>query len=134
MLLTLLTLTIIFNAIADGLKQNKLQTVTKGILYHIFWSLEKLTFLFLIFICLNFIPINILILIISYALIRFGIFNTIRNIFAGQNVYYIGNTAFQDIILTKIFKTPFLKGLLFWLRWLFMILGFYFIQHYLESL
>jgi len=127
LLLILMIISIVFNAIGNGMRQRN----ANGIIYHIFWGLEILIFLSFIFIPLQPTILNILIVITSYSLLRFGLFNSIRNIAAKQHIMYIGGTAWQDIKLTTIFNTPTLRGVLFTVRWLLFIIGIVLMQNIL---
>lgn len=92
-----------------------------GIIYHF-------CYLFLIGMPLLFVFFNIdvyqfLILILGFACVYFGLFSTFYNLITGRNPMYIGETDLSDKWLSKIFHTPTLKGLLFWIRWGIFILG-----------
>jgi len=124
------TMSIVFNAAGDGIKQRKFQTTASGISYHIYWAL---TILFLLISGIAYPEINdykslegfyiISKLVLIYAMFRFAIFSPIRNIIKSTNddpvhFLYIGETAWQDKVLTKLFGwNNFMKSVLFGIRW-----------------
>jgi len=146
MITLLLTLSIIFNSVADGVriraftyKENKLL----GYLYHFFFALTILSLLFLVLtpVLLSNTALILLknntfyfisVLLIGYSLVRFGIFDFIVNIVSGKHPLYIGNTSLFDIILKKIFKTP--TSLMFYLliKGICLIAGLYILQRILN--
>ncbi len=94
MILFLLILTIILNATGDALTLNckSLAHIVQALLVllwlFILWNNDKKKF--------NWRWIDLLMLVISYALIRHGIFDYTWNLVAGQNMFFVGKTSFYD--------------------------------------
>ena len=132
-ILLIFVLSIIFNAIADGLRFRDLKnpnTLT-GQLYHLFWGVTIATLL-----CLMTVHVRssaeIFKYIIAYGFIRFGLFDFIHNATARKHLLYIGNTATFDIILNRYFGSATAKGVLMAIRVAFLITGMFLIQYFNE--
>ncbi len=119
MITFILLSSIVLNAIADGMRKRALKDKNNRILgpiYHILYMLFIGTLL-LLFVTPAILPIselysiannpirNILLLIAGYSLVRFGIFNYIVNVVAGDHYLYIGDENFLDRLLRQWFPT-----------------------------
>lgn len=139
----IIILSIIINAVADGIKIRAFKNKTKkylGGLYHILYTLFIFSLLSLI-LTNNFLDssmkyyiehsqIKVLFyFVLSYSLIRYGIFDYIVNIFAGNHYLYIGDTAYIDRLHRKIFKTPNSYMFFILIKGISLIGGLYLIQH-----
>lgn len=131
MLVMLIGLTAI-KAAADGfnyrfnISENTRERKRYGIIYHLFGLLLiALPLLFIYFTNVTFKDFGII--TAGFALMYFGLFDFIYNSIAGRNLLYIGNTDLFDRILSRMFKTPTLKGVLMCLRWLCFCFGMYLI-------
>jgi len=121
---------IAFNGAGDGIKQRRVQTNSLGAIYHIYWiffigflllagiaypKVQEVVSLESLFIMLK--------LLLIYAMLRFGLFSPIRNLYNNTSEHpvhllYIGETAWQDKLLTKLFGwNNFMKSVLFGVRW-----------------
>ena len=132
-ILIIMLLSITFNAIGDGLRIRDYEkhSKTQGILYHIFNAVA-----FGILFTLLFLPdkdsitrIDALWYLLSFACIRFGIFDFILNTVAGKHFLYLGDTAGIDKLLKRIFNTPTKLGILASLRSIIFIIGLVIVQH-----
>jgi hypothetical protein len=126
-------LSIIFNAIGDGLRirDYKTHTTLQGILYHVFGILSILVVFSIIFVpkAESLTILQGILCLISYACLRFGIFDFILNIVAGKHWLYLGDTAGIDKLLKKIFNTPTKLGILSVLRIISLMGGMAIIQY-----
>lgn len=138
LILIIFILHILFDATADSFKYKYDKTkVAKNLYYnHLFELLQ-----FLVLFCFLLVKTNIFInneiftfvlYIFSYAFLRFAIFDVVYNLLTGRNAMYIGQSSFYDLLMRKIFKTPFLKSVLMGVRMIFLIFGLYLIQRILN--
>lgn len=131
-ILLIMLLSIIFNALGDGLRIRDYASPTKlrGILYHVF-NLAAIVVIFSLLIVLD-TPVSgfyALKLFTAYVCLRFGIFDFIVNTAAGKHWLYLGDTAGIDKLLKRIFNTPTKLGILASLRSIIFIVGLAIVQY-----
>jgi len=130
-ILILLIVIVFIKAAADGYNykyntaENEKDKTFYGIVYHIFGLLLIAHCLLFVFFGLNI--TNFFILVSGFALIYFGIFDAIYNRITGRPLLYIGKTDIIDMFLSRVFAKPFLKWVLFCIRWLCLGIGMYLI-------
>lgn len=128
-ILIIFILNIIATAIGDGLRQRDIANPSfkLGITYHIFWVLS---YVWLGLLVVDIHPIEVPRYILAFMLIRFGIFDYIRNIANGKGIYYIGNTAGIDRIANKWFASGFGAGVYMFIKGVAIVAGMFLIQNY----
>ena len=132
-LLLILLITITFlKAAADGYNYKFNTTVNDhdkkffGVVYHLFGVLLiGVPLLFIYFEKIHFTDFGVI--IAAFALIYFGIFDAIYNRITNRPLLYIGKTDVIDMFLSRVFAKPFLRWVLFCIRWLCLGVGMYLI-------
>lgn len=109
LLLILFIISILLNAVADGLRYLDYikHTTLKGIVYHTLQALAVGVFFILLLV-----PGDVIswfeagMFVLGYIMLRFALFDFTINFITGKHPLYLGDTAWTDIILKKIFNTP----------------------------
>jgi len=129
-ILLIFVMSIIFNAIGHGLRQRDIESpsIEGGILYHISWAMSHVWLLLLLVKIDN---NDLLLYILSFALLRFGLFDILRNAANGKRMLYIGDTAAIDKLANKVFGFNFGMELYLGLKVASLMLGMYLIQNVL---
>jgi len=145
LILIIFLLSIVFNAVGDGLKMQALRRredfSTKFLninyrpkklletLYHLFWALSILIFLFLLTIDKQLPFLDTIYYVSFYAGLRFSIFDFILNNVAGKHWLYLGDSSLIDRILSKVFSSATSLMFLYGIRGAIFMLSLFAIQH-----
>ena len=128
-ILLIFVINILATAIGDGLRQRDITNPNfkLGMLYHMFWALS--------YVWLGLLVIDVPIgeaprYLIAYVLLRFGLFDSFRNIANRKKAYYIGNTAGIDRLAGRIFAFNFGPEIYMVLKVIAAIVGCFLIQYY----
>lgn len=128
-ILLIFVINILATAVGDGLRQRDIAnpSIKLGILYHMFWALSYIWLALLVIdVPLGEAPRYL----IAYMLLRFGLFDSFRNIANGKKAYYIGNTAGIDRIAGRIFSFNFGPEIYMFAKIVAATIGCFLIQYY----